>query len=745
MKIHLSLAIALLMACCNTRAQSENPDARHADTSTLSRARIGLVLSGGGARGAAHLGVIKVLEELRVPVDFIAATSMGAIVGASYASGLSSMEMQHEIEQLNTAALFRDEPPRSDIPLQRKRDDGSNFIGPEFGVSDEGSLRLSKGAVSGVAIETALRRLTRRQNGTDFDELSIPFRAVASDLETGEMVVLRSGSLAEAARASSAIPGAVRPIEIDGRYLVDGGLTRNLPVDVVRTMGADVVIAVNIGTPLLKRNEITSLVSVSEQMLHILTEVNVRQSLAELKPADVLITPDLRDLSIASFDRLGDAVLIGEKAAYSMKQQLERLSLPADEYARWQLARKRDERNRSLVIDEIRIEGLARVNPDVVRESMHVKPGMTLQREQIEADVRRIYGRGDFESINYQLVEEGARNVIVIDANEKAWGPNYLRVGLGLSSDFEGNAVFDLLATYRRTWLNSFGAEWRTDLQIGRNDTLATEWYQPLTSEQRWFIAPRAALYRRPIDVYNVEGDRTARLAREETMAGLDVGLRLSTIGEARLGAQRGRLRLSVDTLGELPASADLSDRQTGGVRARLRIDTLDNLRLPQSGYLVDVDMLASRSAFGASNSYNRVEAEFTTAFSSHDHALLFGLHGGGPVGGTSIPVYDQFTEGGFLQLSGYKMGQLYGERMMIGRAIYTYRVSNRSLLDGAYVGMSYELGRIGQSVLGLDRAPLRRSNALFLAFDSPVGPMYIAYGRANSHTQAAYFFLGRP
>jgi NTE family protein len=709
------------------------------------RPRIGLVLSGGGARGAAHLGVIKVLEALRIPVDCIAATSMGAIVGASYASGLSSREMQAEVEQLDTATLFRDEPPRRDIPLQRKRDDAVNYFGPEFGLTDRGSLQLSKGAVAGVAMETVLRRLTRRQHETDFDKLGIPFRAIASDLETGEMLVLQSGSLAEAARASAAVPGAVRPIEIGGHYLVDGGLTRNLPVDVVRGMCADVVIAVNIGTPLLKREEITSLLSVSQQMLQILTEANVRRSLAELGPGDVLISPELKNLGVADFDRMAVAVLAGEQAALALKSSLEALSLPQEDYLSWQQTRSRSERNRSLMVDEVRIQGLVQVNVNVVREAMRVQPGMLLKREDIEADIRRIYGRGDFESINYQVLEEADRNVVVIDATEKSWGPNYLRVGLGLSSDFQGNAFFDLLATYRRTWMDKYGAEWRTDLHVGRNDTLATEWYQPLNPEQQWFVAPRLALYRRPIDSYDIAGERTARLTREETVAGLDAGFRLSTIAEARLGVQSGRLRLAVDTLGALPSTADLGDRRTGGIRARLRIDTLDNLRLPQSGYLVDVDALISRDVLGASNNYNRLEAQLTQAYAVHDHALLLGLHAGGPLGHTSVPVYDQFSAGGFLQLSGYKIGQFYGERMMLGRAVYTYRISNRSMLDGAYIGVSEELGRIGQSVLGLDRAPLRRSNAVFLAFDSPVGPMYVAYGRASAHNQAAYFFLGRP
>ena len=237
------------------------PQARGAETAATSGAaapRIGLALSGGGARGAAHIGVLKVLEELRVPVHCVAGTSFGAIVGGTYASGTPPGKLEEIVRTTDWDDVFRDRPPREEISIRRKADDYKTLFAPEYGIK-EGSVFLPKGIVAGVSIETFLRKLTAPAAGIDdFGKLPIPFRAVAADIETGEEVVLSRGNVARAMRASMAVPGAIAPVEIDGRLLVDGGIANNLPIDVTRKLCADIIIAVNISTPPLKRDEITS-------------------------------------------------------------------------------------------------------------------------------------------------------------------------------------------------------------------------------------------------------------------------------------------------------------------------------------------------------------------------------------------------------------------------------------------------------------------------------------------------------
>jgi NTE family protein len=281
---------------------------------TPGRPKVCLVLSGGGAR-AAHVGVLKVLEQLRVPVDCITGTSMGSIVGGAYASGTPLDEMEATLASMSTRQLFKELPPREERATRLKQDDVTNLAPVELGLRD-GELVLPRGVVSGVQLETVLRQLSKVRGFRRFDELPIPFRAIATDLVTGKPVVLSQGDLPGAMRASMSVPAAIDPVQIEGQLLVDGGLTNNLPVDVARAMGADVVIAVNLGTPLMRPENPTSILGVTSQMVNILTEQNVRASLAILKPTDILVRPQLAIFS----DRLRsmvETVPIGEAATRS--------------------------------------------------------------------------------------------------------------------------------------------------------------------------------------------------------------------------------------------------------------------------------------------------------------------------------------------------------------------------------------------------------------------------------------------
>ncbi|HEX4781375.1 MAG TPA: patatin-like phospholipase family protein, partial [Usitatibacter sp.] len=425
------------------------------------RPRVCLVLSGGGARGAAHIGVLKVLEEMRVPVDCIAATSMGSIVGGAYASGLPLPEMEAAIGQVSNKRLFIERPPREDLAMRRKLDDRGILFRLEVGVGD-GEVKLPKGLVSGVQLESVLRGLVRAPGFRSFDALPIPFRAVATDLETGKAVVISEGEVAQAMRASMSVPGAIAPAEANGHILVDGGLTDNLPVDVARAMGAEIVIAVNLGTPLLKRAALGSALGVTGQMINILTEQNVRASLASLGPADILIEPELGDFSAGDFDNLTRTVPIGEAAARKAAARLAPLAVSAGDYARYQAHREAPEVE-AVTVDEIRFAPMARVNPDVPRGWMRTTPGEKVAPSVIDQDMRQIFGTGDFEHVGYSLLEERGKRVLIVDAIEKTWGPDYLRLGLGLGSDFSGDNFFNAAASYRRTWMNPLGAEWRVD------------------------------------------------------------------------------------------------------------------------------------------------------------------------------------------------------------------------------------------------------------------------------------------
>ncbi len=396
-----------------------------ADNPPLNRPKIALVLSGGGARGAAHIGVIKVLEELRIPVDIVTGTSIGALVGAAYASGTPIRDLEELVRKTNWNDVFTDSSPREDRSFLRKEEDQARLLKLEMGIKDY-SVRLPPGAITGQKLDQLFSSITRFAPGTvDFDRLPIPFRAVTTDAETGKMFVLKQGRLADAMRASMSVPGAVAPLEINDRIFLDGGLTRNLPVDIARDMGADIVIAVNIGSGLLKRQELLSVLGVSLQMINILTEQNVRASIESLKSTDILITPALDEVSATDFSRSTEAMRIGEAAARALGDKLALLSLSEDAYFHYQGA-IRTARGRPVIegetIDLVEVVGLERANTSEVKRTLDIKPGEPVDFKKLDAGISRIFGTGYFERVNYSLLDDNNLQVLRINAREKQWG-----------------------------------------------------------------------------------------------------------------------------------------------------------------------------------------------------------------------------------------------------------------------------------------------------------------------------------
>jgi NTE family protein len=710
-------------------------------TTPAAKPRICLVLSGGGARGAAHIGVLKVLEELRVPVHCITGTSMGSLVGGAYASGTSVAEMETMVGDITLELLFKEKPPRQDTAIRRKLDDRTNLVTPEIGVRD-GALLLPKGLVSGVQLETVLRKLARAKGYRKFDELPIPYRAVATDLVTGKAVIFKEGELALVMRASMSVPGAVAPAEFDGHILVDGGLTNNLPVDAARAMGADVVIAVNLGSPLLKREELGSFLGATGQMINILTEQNVQASLASLKPTDILIEPELGDFSAADFDNLTKTIPIGEAAARKVAARLAALALPPQQYAALRASQHTPAALDTRAVDEIRFETMARVDPRVAAGILDTTAGQPLDQDMLDRDLRRLYGTGDFEHVSYRLLEEPGRRILSVDAVEKSWGPNYLRFGLGLSSDFKGDAFFNLLASYRKTWLNSLGAEWRTDLQIGRTSRIFTEFYQPLVVGRYLFVAPSAEIERRAVDIFQ-GNERIASYDVNTPRVALELGSQLTKYGEIRVGVAAARVTTRLDTG---PPYLDVNPKTTKQVGPIVRavVDQLDSANFPRSGYAGSIHISSPQSGMGSDSSYTKGEVDAVGYASFGDHTFGLGLRGAGPLAG-ALPRSDYSQWGGLLQQSGYRTGALIGETLAFGRLTYHYKLARVNLLEGVYAGFSLEAGRVGKPLVPGSPEGLLKSSSVFLGMDTPIGPLYVGYGRAGDGSSSSYLFLGRP
>ena len=712
-----------------------------AATATPGVPRIGLALSGGGARGLAHVGVLKVLEEMRIPISCITGTSMGAIVGGTYASGRSADEMAKIVVSARWDELFRDAPPRKEIAVRRKFDDYKTLFKPQFGVKD-GSLSLPKGVIAGVSIEAFFRELATPAFGVgDFNKLPIPFRAMATDIETGESIVLDRGSLAQAMRASMSVPGAIAPVEIDGRLLVDGGIANNLPIDEARRLCGDVIIAVNISTPPLKREELTSALSVTAQLINFLGKQTVDEQIRSLGAKDVLISPELGDISAGSFKRAQDAITIGEKATRAMADKLARYSVPPEQYAALRMRQVAEARALGTV-DEIRVEGLKRANPAVAMSLVESKPGEPLSEEKLGADLRRIYGTGDFESISYRITggETGPR-AMLIEPVEKSWGPDYLRFGLGLASDFSGDSQFNALVQYRRSWLNRLGAEWVTEVQVGQDTHFGTEFYQPLNEAGKWFVAPSVFVGQQTRGLF-VGEEKVADYLTSVTQGALDAGAVLGTWGQLRGGASMSRVYARVETGSPLlPSVRDT----TAGLRAAIFIDQTDNAWFARSGYALVGTAYSAMESLGSDASYNRVEASGRVVQSWGPHTFNLAAKGGSSLNSV-MPAYESFALGGPLNLSAYRINELAGRRYTFGRLMYYNRTLPLPDLlgSGIYVGGSAEVGRMSDRSDGLPSPGTVWSGSAFLGADTFLGPAYFGVG-VGAGRWSLYLLLGAP
>ena len=741
----LNRRVAVLTAICLAASLVHPPSqVSAAEKPAAASPRIGLALSGGGARGIAHIGVLKVLEELRVPVHCVTGTSMGSIVGGAYASGRQPADLERVVLATDWDMIFTDRPPREEISIRRKQDDYKTLFAFEFGLKDSG-LVLPKGIIAGVTIEAYFRALTDPAVGvTSFQQLPIPFEAVATDIETGEAVVLNRGSVAQAMRASMAVPGAMSPVEIDGRLLVDGGIANNLPIDQARKLCADVIIAVNISTPPLKREEITSALSVSGQLLNFLGLANVERQLKSLGERDVLIAPELGDITASSFDRARDAIRIGEEAARKMSEQLRRYSLPEEQYGtlREKQIGGRAERKGLGTVDEIRFEGLKRTNPEVLRELVRSKPGEPLTEVKVGEDLRRIYGRGDFESIGYRVEEDAGKRVMVITPQEKSWGPNYLRFGLGLATDFQGESVVSILLQHRQTWLNKLGGEWLNEVKLGTNNSFFTEFYQPVNDRGTWFVAPYGSIGQTVRSVF-VDGDKVARYDVNEGRVGLDGGSVLGTWGEARVGYLFRKVHAKVDTGSPLLPKLD---ENTAGIRARLIVDQFDQPWFPRQGYQADLNAYTGEKSLGSDFNYERYWGFVSAATGWRSHTFLVTAEGGTDRN-TDMPVYDTFALGGPLRLSGYHIDEFSGRNMSFGRLIYyNHAVKLPSILGtGLYVGGSVEVGRVTGRFTSTFGTGTVWSGSVFIAADSFLGPAYLGLGFGESGRISLYLLLGIP
>ena len=729
----LSYWVSVLLFSCVSAAFAQPPI-------ESDRERVGLVLSGGAARGLAHIGVLKALEEQGVAIDAIAGTSMGAVVGGLYAAGYSIAELEKLATELDWQQALSDAPPRKDIPFRRKQDDRDFLVKQKLSFRDDGTLGLPLGVLQGQNLALLLEKLFARVGAVeDFDQLPIPFRAVAADIATGEAVVFAHGHLALAVRASMSIPAILTPVEIDGRMLVDGGIANNIPVDIARQMGVDRVIVVDIGSPLAATESLHTVFDILNQSVALLTRRNSEAQLATLQADDILVQPMLSGFAVTDFARAQDMMEAGYRATDALQWRFASVAPPLQERSRLPSNLKKPKQ--APLITSVQIHNTSKVGDGVIRYYIQQPLDQPLDIKQLQKDMGTLYGLEYFDRVEYRLQPEKNGNALVITATDKQTGTDYLRLGLNLSDDLRGDSVFNIGASFRMNGLNRLGAEWFTRVQLGDHQELYTEFYQPLDIGSRYFVSPW--LHGEVSNIkFRENGNPIAEYRVQRVRYGVNLGRQISTNAEIRFGLGSGwgdaDVRIGEQDLPEFSF-------KEGYYHLQYAFDSLDNVNFPTRGEELRVSARQHATELGSDERYRQWLIELNKPLHWGDNTWILGGRYARTMDAKEV-VSSSYQIGGAQQLSGYRENALAGQNVSIARMVYYRRltpVRAFSLGLPVYAGLSLERGRVWNQANDLDSGYIN-AMSVFVAVDTPLGPLNLSYGFNDADESALYLNLGR-
>ncbi|WP_215776284.1 patatin-like phospholipase family protein [Paludibacterium sp. B53371] len=731
--------LCLLVLCCPMLVMADEAST----ASPPARPRIGVVLGGGGARGFAHLGVLRELEKMHIPIACISGTSAGALIGGMYANGLGLDEMQQSFRDADWNAMLSGRPARSQVPYSRKSDDYKNYFDITFGVRD-GAFRVPRSAINSQDVDLYIRQLTHDRVIDSFDHLPIPFRAVATDLSNGDAVVFDHGVLATALRASMAVPGLFDPVTDQGRLLIDGGVARNLPIEDLKHHCADHVIVVDVGTPLMKTEQIKTLFDVVAQTSNLLVTRNVKQQKALLDDQDIVIRPDLNGYSAASFVDNQAIIARGVKAVDAVRERLAAWSVPPAEYQAWHARLVPPESPHIERIEVVSPTGSYINGERLARklDSEQKAPRLDTARQQL----RELFAGGDYDNLTYRIENKDGRNVMQVMPVERTIGPTYLRFGLNLKNSTTGDASFTFLASSLNTWLDAAGATWRNDLQVGSDTLLRSEIYQPLGLDSPMFVSAQAHYKEEAWPFFDNHHLKYAELTLAETGGELDAGVALGKYGQLRGGPYWTRYNPRL-TMGVLPGSLSSLDQKAteAGLQMSAVADQFDNPRWPRSGYFFDGNLRYSMPAWqGIDTRYYALTAENALTLGDFTWRFTGKLKGNLDVSNPDRFITPQFL-GGFLNLSGYQQDELYGEKVGLGRVMVYWRAATlpSALGSGLYAGTSLEVGKVWRRNFSDEDTGWLPGGSVFLGADTILGPFFVGVGSARGGRLIGYMYLG--
>ena len=706
------------------------------------RPKVALVLSGGGARGSAHIGVMKVLEEYHIPVDLVVGTSMGSIVGGLYAAGWSAEDLDTEITSIDWGSVFVDRLPRDEKSFRRKEED-ARFLIPIKMRFKNWKPYLPPAVIGGQNMELLFRGLSTEATGeTDFDKFPIPYRAVATDLATGTAVIIGSGSLSTAMRASMSIPGVFPPIEINGIPLADGGMAANFPIQIARKLGAEVIIGVDISTPLRTKEQLGSLLTRIDQVTGLLTNGNKEADMAAVEPQDVILVPDLADISFSDFAKTAITIDRGEAAARAAEPRLRQLAVSDAEWEAF-LARHHKRSEASLVVNKVVIANTGPLDDAIVDRRLVVPLGVPLDEDALAEQLTRLYGMEVFGPIQYDFTRTDDQGVVTVEVPPKPYGRNSLQFGCFIANDFKGELDVDLTVSHLLNPVNRMGGEWRNTVQLGTNSVLATEFYQPLDPGMAWVFDTRFRYALNYVNLFSPEGDALAAYRFKTLEGAAGFGRVFGDWGQLNLAAFRatgsGNARIGSSAF----PSVNSDD---GGVFVDFQADTLDSTTWPRSGTGARAQYRLSLTSFGAEAAGSFARVGIGKALTAGRNTVYLSAEASDVISGDTM-LDNLYTLGGLFRLSGLYPNQLIGERGGIARVMYHRELTKFSLgsmTQRMFAGASIETGNVYDQGDPVTWPSLRLSGSIFVGADTILGPAYLGYGYDENGKQSGYLVIGR-
>ncbi len=704
-------------------------------TTVNPRPRIGVALEGGGALGLAHIGVLQWFEENRIPVDYIAGTSMGGLVAGIYATGMRPNEIHRLVSKIDWNDTIAGKIPFEALSYRRKEDLRAFQNGIELGLRD--GLSLPAGLTSDKNITFLLDRETLAYSRLkSFDDLPVPFRCVATDLTSGKPVVFKDGPLGEALRATMSLPAVFPPVRRDGTLYADGGLLDNLPVDLVKQMGADIVIAVNLSDEPFRPQDNHSMVSILQRSISLMITVNALRS---IEKADVVISVDLSTYTSGSYAAAEAIIARGYAAAARKSSLLTRLSMDKSEWGMY-LAAREARRIQSVPIPQfVRVDGVEPALSHGIENTLAPNIGRPVDPGRLERDINLIAGNGRYYGLSYGLTELDGQPGLMLRANPKEYAPPLLNLGFLVDGSDINNVRWSMSARITALDVGGIRSEWRTDISAGAIWGITTEYYKPLTSTTKWFVAPQVSGTSIPFDLYN----RTSLLASyriRQAGGGLDLGYAIDRFSEIRFGYNAGYLQSSL-SVGD-PLLPTPSGR-FGIASVRYDLDRLDNPVVPRDGESLRLRAQWDDASPGAPRGFPLGELSFGvvrpvskpgSVYVQGFTGSTFGYHD------TGLP---QFFLGGPGRLGAYGTNEVRTDQYWLARLGYIHELFRLPVILGNKVYLTAALEMAGAyGAPGVSRLPGDGSGGLVM--ETIFGPLFVGGSAGDTGHRKVYFLLGK-